>query len=134
MDNLTGNIVKGQLVLTYQGRAYRFASTTNIDQANPVVWGRRMDMQSKKYINFKTNTQQPKTADITASNVAVDEFNMLKAIYEAGEIVTLSFIFDDGSAINYVEPNLANQPLRASINDSETTFDVKLTFNCSAIE
>ena len=131
MSALNQNIAEGILALTTDGQTIKFSSLTNIAQADPSEYQMLLDMQvGGGFIEFKSNNQQPKTADFTLSNVNKSQFQLLELLYkDRTKTFDLVFTLSDGSSISYESPRIKKRPLNDTINESESTFNIMLNIN-----
>lgn len=135
MSSLNQNIKEGVLALTADGSTIKFASLTNISQANPQEYQMLLDMQSGGFIEFSSNNQQPRTADFTLSNCDVSHFELMNILFEdRSKEFNLVFSLSDGSTISYENPRIKKQPMNDSINESESSFNIMFGINCTKIK
>lgn len=134
MSTLNQNVTEGILALTADGQTLKFASLTRIGQDNPTEYSRLLDMQGEGHIEFKTNTQQPCTADFTLTNVEVSQFKLLELLYKDRLPFDLVFTMSDGSYLSYAVPGIKKQPLQTTIEEGESTFNVVIQILANSIE
>ncbi len=135
MQILNSNIKQGTLNLTIDGTTFKFASVINITPTTAKTLDRIKDMQGTGFVDYPTNNQQPDTCDFTIKPIKADEFEVLNRIWNNGLAFDLIFINNkDASSVSFLSPAIKQQPVHTSIEEGDTTFEVKLMIMCNAIE
>jgi hypothetical protein len=132
--SLNQNIKQGILSLTLDGNTIKFASTTNIAQDEPREFAMLKDMQGTGFIEYSQNNQAASTADFTLQNLDKSQLGAIVGLFNSRKAFDLSFIFEEGSRIDYKNPKIKKKPMRASISEGEDSFNVTLGINCTSID
>lgn len=132
--SLNQNIKQGILSLTLDGSTIKFASTTNIAQDEPREFAMLKDMQGGGFIEYSQNNQAPSTADFTLQNLDKSQLDAIVGLFNSRKSFDLSFVFEEGSRVDYKNPRIKKKPMRASISEGEDSFSIMLNIICTGID